>query len=84
MNPFSVPFATTNMGSAMLAMDLVSYNLKEDEILKHTLIVWVIKIDPFNFCLTYVTAGMDGAKLFNFHCLCYRQLLYIECSKPHH
>lgn len=24
MNPFCVPFATTNMGSAMLAMDLVS------------------------------------------------------------
>lgn len=23
MNPFCVPFATTNMGSAMLAMDLV-------------------------------------------------------------
>lgn len=27
MNPFCVPFATTNMGSAMLAMDLVSLNL---------------------------------------------------------
>lgn len=26
MNPFCVPFATTNMGSAMLAMDLVSLN----------------------------------------------------------
>ena len=25
MNPFCVPFATTNMGSAMLAMDLVSF-----------------------------------------------------------
>lgn len=24
MNPFCVPFATTNMGSAMLAMDLVN------------------------------------------------------------
>jgi hypothetical protein len=24
MNPFCVPFATTNMGSAMMAMDLVS------------------------------------------------------------
>jgi 3-oxoacyl-[acyl-carrier-protein] synthase II len=24
MNPFCIPFATTNMGSAMLAMDLVS------------------------------------------------------------
>jgi len=28
MNPFCVPFATTNMGSAMLAMDLVWLNLK--------------------------------------------------------
>lgn len=29
MNPFCVPFATTNMGSAMLAMDLVclSFNI---------------------------------------------------------
>lgn len=27
MNPFCVPFATTNMGSAMLAMDLVSLYL---------------------------------------------------------
>jgi hypothetical protein len=27
MNPFCVPFATTNMGSAMLAMDLVRPNL---------------------------------------------------------
>lgn len=27
MNPFCVPFATTNMGSAILAMDLVSLNL---------------------------------------------------------
>ncbi|KAG4168689.1 hypothetical protein ERO13_A12G040400v2 [Gossypium hirsutum] len=27
MNPFCVPFATTNMGSTMLAMDLVSLNL---------------------------------------------------------
>ena len=26
MNPFCVPFATTNMGSAMLAMDLVCEN----------------------------------------------------------
>lgn len=26
MNPFCVPFATTNMGSAMLAMDLVGEN----------------------------------------------------------
>jgi 3-oxoacyl-[acyl-carrier-protein] synthase II len=25
MNPFCVPFATTNMGSAILAMDLVPY-----------------------------------------------------------
>jgi hypothetical protein len=35
MNPFCVPFATTNMGSAMLAMDLVSYNF-QDVISKHT------------------------------------------------
>ena len=27
MNPFCVPFATTNMGSAILAMDLVIYNI---------------------------------------------------------
>jgi hypothetical protein len=27
MNPFCVPFATTNMGSAILAMDLVIYNV---------------------------------------------------------
>jgi 3-oxoacyl-[acyl-carrier-protein] synthase II len=27
MNPFCVPFATTNMGSAMLAMDLVSLSI---------------------------------------------------------
>lgn len=27
MNPFCVPFATTNMGSAMLALDLVSLNI---------------------------------------------------------
>lgn len=26
MNPFCVPFATTNMGSAMLAMDLVRFS----------------------------------------------------------
>lgn len=26
MNPFCVPFATTNMGSAMLAMDLVGHS----------------------------------------------------------
>jgi hypothetical protein len=26
MNPFCIPFATTNMGSAMLAMDLVRLN----------------------------------------------------------
>jgi len=27
MNPFCVPFATTNMGSAILAMDLVRHDL---------------------------------------------------------
>lgn len=27
MNPFSLPLSLTNMGSAMLAMDLVSLNL---------------------------------------------------------
>lgn len=27
MNPFCVPFATTNMGSAILAMELVSWQL---------------------------------------------------------
>jgi 3-oxoacyl-[acyl-carrier-protein] synthase II len=27
MNPFCVPFATTNMGSAILAMDLVQHDL---------------------------------------------------------
>lgn len=35
MNPFCVPFATTNMGSAMLAMDLVS----------HSQCCWKIRID---------------------------------------
>ena len=29
MNPFCVPFATTNMGSAILAMDLVPYMIND-------------------------------------------------------
>lgn len=28
MNPFSVPFTTTNIGSALLAMDMVSLSKK--------------------------------------------------------
>ncbi|PKI75349.1 hypothetical protein CRG98_004233 [Punica granatum] len=33
MNPFCVPFATTNMGSAMLAMDLVSTSRPWDSVM---------------------------------------------------
>jgi len=32
LNPFCVPFSTSNMGAAMLAIDLVSYLLDEIKI----------------------------------------------------
>ena len=35
MNPFCVPFATTNMGSAILAMDLVPYMINDLSLLFH-------------------------------------------------
>jgi hypothetical protein len=38
MNPFCVPFATTNMGSAILAMDLVIHSLLSC-VLKTTIVI---------------------------------------------
>lgn len=50
MNPFCVPFATTNMGSAMLAMDLVNHSFKKDAIVRWTLVGLVFEI---NCCFAY-------------------------------
>lgn len=74
MNPFCVPFATTNMGSAMLAMDLVCIRVLVLQVSFHALSA------PLSYILYCEHSGMDGPKLFNFYCLCYQQLLYTECS----
>ena len=56
MNPFCVPFATTNMGSAMLAMDLVSLNL-DSAMLRYTLMGVEIWTSSFKLM---ISSGMDG------------------------
>ena len=56
MNPFCVPFATTNMGSAMLAMDLVSLKLVSS-MLRYTLMT--VEIWTLSFKLM-ISSGMDG------------------------
>lgn len=38
----------------------------------------------FQLLIFYLTAGVDGPKLFNIYCLCYQQLLYIERIKSYH
>lgn len=64
MNPFCVPFATTNMGSAILAMDLV----------KQLLFYFPsTALNSICFMLTWTTSlntGVDGPKLLNIYCLC--------------
>ena len=57
MNPFCVPFATTNMGSAMLALDLVSLNL-DSAMLRYTLMdveIWTLSFKVM------ISSGMDGS-----------------------
>lgn len=44
MNPFCVPFATTNMGSAILAMDLVPYMINDLSLLFHFFTDFLIDI----------------------------------------
>lgn len=57
MNPFCVPFATTNMGSAMLAMDLVSL-LLDYAMLRCTLMDVEICTSSFKLI---ISSGMDGS-----------------------
>ena len=81
MNPFCVPFATTNMGSAMLAMDLVNL-LFFNFVIPMGFVSWDLNLLTAHLFIQI--AGMDGAKLFYLYCLCYKQFLYNECSKPYH
>lgn len=64
LNPFCVPFATSNMGAAMLAIDLVSYLLDEIKIWLKELFLLI------HSKLIETTAGLDGSKLLNLHCMC--------------
>ncbi|PHU08233.1 3-oxoacyl-[acyl-carrier-protein] synthase II, chloroplastic [Capsicum chinense] len=75
MNPFCVPFATTNMGSAVLAMDLV----RQCYIFRFYLGVNVEGNSILRLLSVRSTAGMDGSKLFNFDSMCDEQLLHFKC-----
>lgn len=74
MNPFCVPFATTNMGSAILAMDLVIYNIlscmvnNDHSHYTQNRRKTTIFLDGSYFLLFI---GLDGTKLLYFHCMCH-------------
>lgn len=71
MNPFCVPFATTNMGSAMLAIDLVGQNNARFyffvQLVASIILDYLLQSPYKSFPWT---VGLDGSKLFDFYCLC--------------
>ena len=69
MNPFCVPFTTTNIGSALLAMDLVSScrKLVYDTFLAHILKPINVAESPNGTVFVYIKPiNVDSLEYFNF------------------